>query len=247
MQPPAARYRDWPALGFAMFFPLMMSYTTFILLDAATDRGLLRTFGIGKVFQFAFPALYVFWFERDDLRFVWPSWHGVPIGVGFALIVGGLMFPLYYLLVRHIPGVEETPRMIFNRLQHLDQATPARYLGLAIFICVPHALLEEYYWRWFVFGWLRRSVPMWAAILLSSIGFMLHHVVILSVYFPGNFWTLALPLSLCVAVGGGVWAWLYDRTGTIYAGWLSHCLIDSAIVILGYCMMWDLFHPPLVA
>ena len=42
---------------------------------------------------------------------------------------------------------------------------------------------------------------MFALVLLSvfasmgAIAFMLHHVVILAVYFPGNFWALAVPFS----------------------------------------------------
>ena len=115
--------------------------------------------------------------------------------------------------------------------------SPLGYLQMAIVICVVHSLAEEYYWRWFVYGWMRKHLPMMAAIVLSSIGFMLHHIVILGVYFPGNFWTLAMPFSLCVAIGGGVWAWIYERSGSLYAPWLSHALIDAAIMGVGYVML----------
>jgi hypothetical protein len=30
---------------------------------------------------------------------------------------------------------------------------------------------------------------------------------------------------------------LYDRSGALYAPWLSHCLIDAAIMGLGYLML----------
>ena len=149
------------------------------------------------------------------------------------------MFILYFAVVQHIPAVtDKTPEMIHSRLQQFGRDSRLGFLQLAAFICVVHSLFEEYYWRWFVFGWMRRYMPVAVAIVLSSIGFMLHHIVILGVYFPGHFWTLAMPFSVCVAVGGGVWAWIYQRSGSLYAPWLSHALIDAAIMGLGYWMLW---------
>src|SRR5262249_1527345 len=107
----------------------------------------------------------------------------------------------------------------------------------AVFVTVPHSLLEEYYWRWFVFGQLRRRLTLASAIVISSLGFMAHHVIILYVFFPDHFLTAAVPFSLCVAAGGAVWAWLYERSGSIYAPWLSHLVVDAGLFVVGY----DLF------
>lgn len=236
-----ARVRDAIALTFASLFPLVMAYIYFVVLDnpdGEPNPTFLLAFGVGKFIQFLFPALYVAWFDYRSIRFRWPSWRGFPLGVGFALLVAAGMFGLYFGVVRDLPGVNSTtPDMIFSRLQQFNRATPMDYLQLAIGICLVHSLWEEYYWRWFVYGWMRRHMPMAAAIALSSIGFMLHHIVILGVYFPDNFWMLALPFSVCVGIGGGVWAWLYERSEALYAPWLSHCLIDAAIMALGYVML----------
>jgi membrane protease YdiL (CAAX protease family) len=243
MENPHAPIRDWSALAFASLFPLVMTTIYFLVLhnpNGEPNPVLMTAFWTGKLFQFLFPAAYVCWFERESIRFVGPSWRGIAFGIGFGLTVGISMFALYFLWVQHIPSVaENSPKMINERLIQFSATTPLRFLALAFYICIPHSLGEEYYWRWFVFGWMRRHVPLSVAIALSSIAFMLHHVVILGVYFPGNFWTLALPFSVCVAVGGGVWAWLYQRSGSLYAAWLSHALIDAAIMGLGYWMLWD--------
>jgi hypothetical protein len=118
-------------------------------------------------------------------------------------------------------------------LEEFHLNTPARYLLLAAFMSVVHSLLEEYYWRWFVFGGLRRCLPGSVAIVVSSLAFMAHHVIILVSYFPGNL-PMALVFSLGVAVGGAVWAWLYGRYQSLYAPWMSHLLIDAAIMAVGY-------------
>src|SRR5262249_60465007 len=107
-----------------------------------------------------------------------------------------------------------------------------------VFLSVAHALLEEYYWRWFVFGRLRRLLTFIPAALLSSLAFMSHHVIILAMFFPGRFWQMAVPLSACVGMGGVVFAWLYERAGSIYAPWLCHVFIDAAVMAVGYDLVF---------
>lgn len=236
-----SRTRDAIALAFASLFPLFMAYLYFVVLNDPADASnpiVMFAYGAGKFIQFIFPALYVAWFEFHQIRFAWPTWRGIPLAAGFGLIVGVLMFVLYFTVLRDVPALSETaPEMIFHRLKQFRRDTPIGYLQMAIFICLIHSLWEEYYWRWFVYGWMRKHLPVATAIGLSSVGFMAHHVVILGVYFPDNFWTLAMPFSLGVAVGGGMWAWIYERSGSLYAPWLSHALIDAAIMGLGYVML----------
>ena len=111
-----------------------------------------------------------------------------------------------------------------------------RPINRAIFVVVPHSLLEEYYWRWFVFGQMRKLMPVTVAMVVSSLGFVGHHIVVLNHYFPERFLTATVPYSLGVGVGGAVWAWLNNKTGSVWAPWLSHLIIDAAILAIG----WDL-------
>jgi len=247
MEPANSRFRDTLALTFASFFPLVMAFLYFVVFanpDRDTNSVFQIAFALGKSIQFLFPIAFVWWFERERIRFARPTLHGIPLALGFAILVGLAMFALYFGFVRHIPAVaEDTPRKIHEKVQQFGMDSPLGYLQMAIVICVVHSLAEEYYWRWFVYGWMRKHLPMMAALVLSSIGFMLHHIVILGVYFPGNFWTLAMPFSICVAIGGGVWAWIYERSGSLYAPWLSHALIDAAIMGVGYVMLADRYWP----
>jgi membrane protease YdiL (CAAX protease family) len=237
----SSRLRDALALTFASFFPLVMAVFYFVILDhpeGELNPAIRLAFGVGKAIQFLFPIGYVWWFERERIGFAPPTWRGMALGIGFALVVALGMFGLYFAWVKDIPAVStDTPVRIHEKVKQFGADSLLGFLQLALAISFVHSLAEEYYWRWFVFGWMRRHMPMALAIVLSSIGFMLHHVVILGVYFPGHFWMLALPFSICVAVGGGFWAWLYARSGSLYAPWISHCLIDSAIMVVGYVML----------
>jgi membrane protease YdiL (CAAX protease family) len=232
--------RDAWALAFALLFPAAMAYLYFVAL--ATEGGrpglaLVAAYVAGKAVQFAFPLVYVFLYDRPALRPALPGARGLAVGAGFGLLVGVGILGLYAAWPRHSPLVATTPEKVYQKLREFHCDTPARFVALALFLSVGHSLLEEYYWRWFVFGRLRRYLALPRAVVLSAVGFMLHHVVVLAVYFPGRFWTLALPFSLGVAVGGAVWALLYERTRSLYAAWVSHMLIDLAIMAVGYQMV----------
>ncbi len=110
---------------------------------------------------------------------------------------------------------------------------------LAVFYSAIHSLLEEYYWRWFVFGQLSRICHIPMAIAVSSIGFAAHHVLVLGLYFgysgPAAMFTLLF--TMAIVIGGAFWAWLYRASNSLISSWLSHALIDAAIFAIGYTML----------
>jgi uncharacterized protein len=241
--------RDIPALIFALCFPAVFTWLYVVGFgsgDETSTEGnwaVKTVYAAGKIVQFGFPIAYIAYFEPTQLRPVRPRLRGLALGAGFGVLVGFVMLGLFFGGLGSIAAFANAPAKVWRLLQNFGCVTPGRYLLLATFYAAAHSFLEEYYWRWFVFGRLRRYLPLAAAITLSALGFMAHHVVVLGVYFPGQFWTLALPLSLAVAMGGAVWAWLYDTTGSLYAPWLSHGLVDAAIFAIGYAMVspnWSL-------
>jgi len=154
--------------------------------------------------------------------------------------VGGAIILLYHLRFHQELVNVKAPQKIEAKLRHFGLYSPAGFVTLAVFLSLIHSLLEEYYWRWFVFGQLQRCLPAWAAILVSGLAFMAHHVIVLAEFVHGThqFFTKVLPLSVGIAVGGMVWAWLYHRTGSIYSPWISHLLIDASIMAVGYDLVF---------
>jgi uncharacterized protein len=227
------------ALVFAMTFPTLVAWLYFVALAEGGDGAnwiQQLVYSAGKVVQFTFPLVFLWFAERLWPHLRKPGETGLLYGLGFGLLVAGFMFGAYYGVMRHSSMLAKTPERLRLRLTEFGVTTLPAYLVLTTFIVLLHSLLEEYYWRWFVFGWLRKLVPVTLAAVLSSLAFMSHHVVILYVYMPGRFWNGAVPFSLGIALGGVFWCWLYQRTHSLYAPWLSHLLIDAAIFAIG----WDL-------
>lgn len=236
------------ALGFAMVWPTVMAWLYFVALagppgaDRQPNAAVQTAYSGGKAVQFALPILCVLAWERRWPRPTAPTVRGLAYGIGSGVLIGAGILGLYFAVLRGSSLLRGVPGQITAKLEGFGLASPGGYLLLAVFLSLVHSLLEEYYWRWFVFGWLRRLVVLPTALLLSSLAFMAHHVVILAVFFPDQVLTVALPLALCVGIGGAVWAGLYERTRSIDTPWLSHLLVDAAIMAVGYDMV---FHHPL--
>jgi len=230
---PNSRWRNSLAMVFALVFPTLLTVVYFILLAQSSAGSQQGAYAIGKTIQFAFPVIWVLFVERQRIQRQWPRGRDVLFGaaLGLALLIAGLI--LYHFALKPAGVFDEAAIKVRQKVEAIGIRGFWPYVTLALFYCAVHSLLEEYYWRWFVFAQLRRLASLKMAILVSSLGFMAHHVCVLSVYF-GWFTLWSLLLSAAVAVGGGIWAWLYNRTGSLYGVWASHALVDAVIFIIGY-------------
>ncbi len=227
----------WIVVGFALVFPALLSLADFVFLAQPGGRanlGQQAAYSLGKVVQFAYPVVCVWWLMGRRPRPGRPTLRGFEWGVAFGLVVVGGMLALYYGLLRDSPVFREAPARLSEKLVQFGVATPLAFAAFAFFLSVVHSLLEEYYWRWFVFGRVREQMAFLPAAVTASLAFMAHHVIILAVFLPGQWWTAILPFSVCVAGGGFVWTWLYERTGSVYAPWISHLLVDAGLFVIGY-------------
>lgn len=225
------------ALAFVLLFPTAATWVWFVAL--AGDPSVQAIYGVAKVLQFAFPVLWVVAVQRQSIRFSMPSGRGIGLGIAFGVAVVGVTVVLYLAFLKGHPLLADAPEEIGAKLADFRADTPARFLVLAAFYSLIHSFLEEYYWRWFAFGQLRRVIPVSTAVALSSVAFMSHHVIVVGMFLKPN-WLAVGFFSLCVGVGGAFWAWLYQRSDSLAAPWLSHVVIDAGLMLLGYEMVWGL-------
>jgi membrane protease YdiL (CAAX protease family) len=227
---------DWAVIVIALMLPTVITWVYFILLNGA-DKSLQQgAYAIGKTIQFALPIAWV-WLVRGERQ--WPrlptGWS-VAVGIGFGLIVGTAMQAIYYAA----PQVFDAPAFeVRKKVESFGIGSPAAFILFAVFVSAIHSLLEEYYWRWFVFGQLARGCRPPIAITVSSVAFAAHHVLVLGLYFgyAGPTWPLTWLFAAAVAIGGAFWAWLYRTRDSLAAAWLSHVCIDAAIFAIGYKMI----------
>lgn len=106
------------------------------------------------------------------------------------------------------------------------------YSGLIIVI---NSLLEELYWRYSIFGGLKRMMSLSMAMLVSSLGFMAMHLM----YFVGLFESLSVIvlLTLTTFAFGIFWAWLYEKTRSIPHVWINHMLVNLPLFYTEYLII----------
>ncbi|MBI9018285.1 MAG: CPBP family intramembrane metalloprotease [Phycisphaerae bacterium] len=157
---------------------------------------------------------------------------GLPLGLITGISIAGLMLILYFL----------TPfgNIINNGSANVIARAEAmgvkqHFLLYAIVISIFHSLLEEYYWRWFVFGRLSKAISLKWATIISALAFGGYHYILLSRFYS-PLWVIILGTG--VSAGGLIWAWQYHKHKSIASVWLSHCLVDAAIFIVAYQLIF---------
>ncbi len=183
-----------------------------------------------KILINALPAVWIFGVEKKAFPWRRPTGREALWGVGTGLGIGGVILALYYLAFADLLDTVELREKVaaFGAVDHFFLFAP--------FLCLINSALEEYYWRWFMFRTLRRVWPLPSAALLSTVGFTLHHIVVLSVYFHDV--GLVALLNAGVFAGGVIWAWLYEKCGGLYAPWISHIIVDAAIMIAAHDILF---------
>lgn len=231
------REMQWIVLAIAVVLPSLVTWIYFGWLHGSSPRWQQVAYALGKSIQFLLPVAATLWVWRARWEPLRIRGRGMGFGFLFGGCVAGLIFAAYRGLV---DGSELADRLEeAARLKLLGMGITAvwQFAAMGLFYSLLHALLEEYYWRWFVFD---RAVPLfgfWRANLFSSLGFMAHHILLLGYFLGFNEWRTYL-FAGAIALGGMVWAFLYDRTRNLAACWLSHALVDAAIFWLGYQIVY---------
>ena len=234
--------RDALAILLAILLPTLVTVAYFFLAADYRAEAQRATYVVGKIVQFTFPLFWVAVVQQNAIRLSPPRAAGMAVGLGFGLLTATAILILYSGYFQQTVFFEEAAQTIRKKLFGFDINNRFRYIVLAMFYSLFHSLLEEYYWRWFVFGQLRKLTTLRTAITLSSIGFALHHVLVLAEYF-GWCSLVTLFFSLAVALGGTIWAWIYHQTHSLYSVWLSHFLIDVGIFFIGYQLVRTALEP----
>ncbi len=163
------------------------------------------------------------WTVRRQLNREKHPWiHAILLGVlSFAAVYGA------YLLLR--------PWIDFNHivadLQNRLKVTQMNYLFIGAYVILINSLLEEVFFRGFLFGQLTRTGNRTYAYLVSSFLFALYHISIFRTWFEGPLMALAL---VGLMAGGMIFCWLNRHELKITYSWIAHVFADIAIIWIGY-------------
>ena len=162
--------------------------------------------------------------------------HGIPrerlkatskavmLGVGsgllfFLFIYGGLYWLHIYLL-----DIDQL------RVLLLEWGFSGRgEIWLVLILLVANPILEEVYWRGYIYEKLRRDGTAKYAILVTSAFYTLYHLLSVIPIFEGLYGLIAV---VPVFIAGIFWGYIREKTGSITAAIIGHVLSDMGIIFV---------------
>ncbi|CAN5372245.1 hypothetical protein BH23VER1_BH23VER1_27250 [soil metagenome] len=211
-----------------MLFPTLGALVYFVWLPGSALAQV--TYGLQKVILAAIPITLLI--VRTRHRRETPRRHGRSLILGS--LTGAAIFGAIFALMSTPLGdaVRAGAPAIYGKADGLGLVN--HFLLFGIFLCIGHSLIEELYWRWLVYGHLRKRISIPAAHGVAALAFASHHLVVLSQFFPP---ALAVFFTVGVAVGGAIWSLIYQHTGSLAGSWLSHAIADAALIAVAYPMV----------
>ncbi|RKX87411.1 MAG: hypothetical protein DRP58_02865 [Spirochaetes bacterium] len=114
-----------------------------------------------------------------------------------------------------------TDRMMLNRKSMIIAA---------LYTIFFNSLIEEYFFRGFIFKNLLKSNLLVSAYIISSSAFAIYHVSIFKAWFsPG----LMLLMLMGLFIGGLIFAYFAKKEKSILAPWIIHISADLALILFG--------------
>lgn len=148
---------------------------------------------------------------------------GLGAGV-YAVILGG------YFLVR--PFFDFSG--IAGKLTENAGVDADNFLFVALYISFVNSLLEEFFFRGFVFTNLKWLGSRGFAYWFSALTFALYHVAMMTGWFSP---ALFLLVMAGLTIGGILFNYINERLNCVYVSWLVHMFANFAINTIGFLLL----------
>lgn len=246
-------------IGLAL--PTAITWVYFVALATSPPSTQQIAFTTGKLLQFALPIIaWVLWQRFDswdnspphnsnndasvsatsDVANALPVagsrsfiTNRYAIGILTGVVISLAIFAVYFAFLLPFGFIDDARIQAKEKLREIGMSAPWQLFLIASFYSLFHSGFEEFYWRRFVFRGLLCYSKLTPAILISSLGFMSHHVLVVARYFGWDS-PLTYALSLGVAVGGAIWAVMLVSYRSLIPGWISHAIVDAALFAIAF-------------
>ena len=123
---------------------------------------------------------------------------------------------------------------IVDNLSQNAGVTKENFLFVSLYISFINSLLEEFFFRGFVFTNIKTHHSRAAAYWFSAGAFSLYHVAMMIGWFSPFLFLLVMAGLLA---GGLIFNYMNERLNTIYCSWLTHMFANFAINTIGFLLM----------
>lgn len=154
------------------------------------------------------------------------DWKNLRLGFILGLVSMGTVIAAFFLFRPFIQT-----EAILHDLQTRLKITSEMFTFIALYITFGNSLLEEFYFRGFLFLNFYRWKNKIFAYLYSSMLFSVYHVAIFALWF--NIWLIVLALFGLFVVGL-LFNWLNTKSDNFLNSWVLHILADMGVMVIGF-------------
>jgi uncharacterized protein len=223
LRPERVPWRWWDAVVVFALVQVLVTLLAGLVVAAAGEQALIPTLVVAtSVVTILLTLLWVRLRYPGHTRRLFGPARPSAASLGEGIVVGGVAFlganVGLSVLIEAI--LERTGGELPPVQQELQAALADSVLGplVMVSVIVLAPLAEELLFRGVLFTGLRRMVPVWAAIALSALGFALTHVEWLAI--------------VVITPVGALFAWAYQRRGTLAVPIVAHATFNLINVIL---------------
>ena len=191
---------------------------------------------LSSVYKLVFflPIIYRMFFYKRSFRksvtegFNWKQFKKNLLPTFGLSVLFGSAFLSVFLIFKGYLNFES---MISN-LDSLVGVNKSNLLYIGAYVIVLNSVLEEYFWRGFMFKELK-SLGKLTSYVLTGFGFALHHVMLIYAWFSLPY---IVVMTLSLAGFGMVMNWVYERYG-LFSCWFIHAVQDVVMIGIGFSLL----------
>lgn len=121
---------------------------------------------------------------------------------------------------------------ILSDLESRVGISSAVFPFVAIYILLGNSFLEEFFFRGLLVDLYKESRIKW---VLPSFLFAIYHIAI---FLPWFDWPILLTAVGGLFLGGLIFQWMNEESGTIYPSWIIHIFGDVGVLLVGFYMFY---------
>ncbi|WP_391202803.1 CPBP family intramembrane glutamic endopeptidase [Psychrobacillus sp. L4] len=204
---------------------LLIGPTIMIFIGLSLLHNVLVTFFLFYGWLLFIPLIIINWNKENSNRILIPLSKKVTI-VG---VVSGLicLIAIYSFVSIFQSSVLEIPQL--KLLLAEWGFSGKKVLLLVLVLALINPILEEFYWREFMYSRLLAKIGNVTAIMITSIFYSLYHLIVVMEIFSFPFNALAV---VPVFLAGIMWAIFRYKLKSIATSIISHCLADIGIMLV---------------
>lgn len=183
---------------------------------------------------FLSPIIYRMIVKRDSLRRAITENFSFKIfkkNLSKTLAISLLLMLIFfgaYLVFKNVITLDKI-------LQNIKIANASNIIFIGIFIILINSILEEFFWRGFIFKELSSSTNIWLAYLVSGIAFSFHHIIFYYNWFTPFFFVL---ITVGLIAFATIMNFIFQKYKDLFSCWLIHAAgnvvqIYLALLIFG--------------